>query len=264
MSSIEVTKKDLANHREYVEELLSKYSQEIDAYKFDVFKHKIFNPYLAADGSDKIWLEETYKSLASDIELDYWDSPGRLAANYITQALCQLENMSDLISDTLKYNKSGLSPFDLFRFRIDGECIITSDEIPERYFQNAKFIGGDVHVRAKKLKEEAFKGAYMGPSKDASGELVHRSSLYIEEGCEEIDRHALEVVKSKSIHLPNSLKRLGRQSFNDLVVSSKVYYNGTSSEYVELLKNSGWKKIPKAYRPVFCSDNMVWGGLDLQ
>ena len=34
-------------------------------------------------------------------------------------------------------------------------------------------------------------------------------------------------------------------------------------EYIELLKNSKWKKIPKAHSPVFCSDNTIWGGLDL-
>ena len=91
---------------------------------------------------------------------------------------------------------------------------------------------------------------------------MYNSSLYIEEGCEEIDKHALEGDILQSIYLPKSLKRIGLQTFNRGIVSN-LYYAGTSLEYIELLKNSGWKKIPKSHRPVFCSDKTVWGGLDL-
>ena len=91
---------------------------------------------------------------------------------------------------------------------------------------------------------------------------MYNSSLHIEEGCEEIDKHALEGDILQSIYLPKSLKRLGLQTFNRDIVSN-LYYAGTSSEYIELLKNSGWKKIPKAHQTIHCTDKLIKGGLDL-
>ena len=38
----------------------------------------------------------------------------------------------------------------------------------------------------------------------------------------------------------------------------------SSSEYIELLKNSGWKKIPKSHQAIHCTDKLINGGLDLQ
>ena len=250
-----MTNQDLVNHREYVEELISRYSQYIDEYKFDEFKHMIYNPYLKRDGDDEAWLREIYNSLASDIKLESWETPGQLAARYLTQTICKLEDMSVLINDTLKHNSDGNSPFDLFTFYFKDKLVINSDEIPAWYFKGTKFQGGrgnSIHVKAKKIYKEAFKNVYM-----AGG------SLYIEEGCEEIDKSALEGSFINSIYLPRSLKRLGIQSFNSSVVMSNIHYNGTSLEYIELLKNSGWKKIPKAHQTIHCTDKLIKGGLDL-
>ena len=250
-----MTNQDLVNHREYVEELISRYSQYIDEYKFDEFKHMIYNPYLKRDGDDEVWLRKIYNSLASDIKLESWETPGQLAARYLTQTICKLEDISDLINDTLKHNSGGNSPFDLFTFYFKDKLVINSDEIPAWYFKGTKFQGGrgsSVHVEAMKIHKEAFKNVYM-----AGG------SLYIEEGCEEIDKSALEGSFINSIYLPRSLKRLGIQSFNSSVVMSNIHYNGTSLEYIELLKNSGWKKIPKIHQPVICTDKVIKGGLDV-
>ena len=250
-----MTNQDLVNHREYVEELISRYSQYIDEYKFDEFKNMIYNPYLKRDGDDEVWLREIYNSLASDIKLESWETPGQLAAKYLTQTICKLEGASNLINDTLKNNSDGNSPFDLFIFYFKDKLVINSDEIPARYFEGTQFLGGrgnSIHVKAKKIHNEAFKNVYM-----AGG------SLYIEEGCEEIDKSALEGSFINSIYLPRSLKRLGVQSFNSSVVMSNIRYDGTSLEYIELLKNSKWKKIPKVHQPVICTDRTISGGLDL-
>ena len=250
-----MTNQDLVNHREYVEELISRYSQYIDAYKFDEFKRMIYNPYLKRDGDDEVWLREIYNSLASDIKLESWETPGQLAARYLTQTICKLEGASNLINDTLKHNSDGNSPFDLFIFFFKDKLVINSDEIPAWYFKGAQFKGGrgnSIHVKAKKIHKEAFKNVYM-----AGG------SLYIEEGCEEIDKSALEGSFINSVYLPRSLKRLGIQSFNSSVVMSNIHYNGTSLEYIELLKNSKWKKIPKVHQPVVCTDGVVKSGIDL-
>lgn len=250
-----MTNQDLINHSEYVEALISRYSQYIDEYKFDEFKHMIYNPYFDEDGDDEVWLREIYDSLASDIKLESWETPGQLAARYLTQTICKFEGASNLINDTLKYNSDGNSPFDLFTFYFKDKLVINSDEIPARYFQGTEFLGGrnnSIHVKAKKIHNEAFKGVYMTGG-----------SLYIEEGCEEIDKSALEGGFINSIYLPRSLKRLGIQSFNSSVVMSDIHYNGTSLEYIELLKNSKWRKIPKAHQPIVCTDKIINGGLDL-
>ena len=88
--------------------------------------------------------------------------------------------------------------------------------------------------------------------------------MRIEEGCEEIAKSALEVSYARDIFLPKSLKRLETQVFNNSVVSGYIHYSGTSSEYIELLKNSGWKKIPKSHQTIHCTDKLINGGLDLQ
>ena len=154
-------------------------------------------------------------------------------------------------------------PFDSFKFRVDGKLVIKGDEIPAKFFSRTEFLNGTIYVEAKKIKGEAFKKAYMGPWV-GSGTYTASSSLYIEEGCEEIAKSALEVGYARDIFLPKSLKRLEPQVFNNSVVSGYVYYNGTSSEYIELLKNSGWKKIPKSHQTIHCTDKLINGGLDLQ
>ena len=50
---MEVTEQDLTNNSEYVEALISRYSQYIDEYKFDVLRHKIYDPFPGGDGDDK-------------------------------------------------------------------------------------------------------------------------------------------------------------------------------------------------------------------
>ena len=48
-----ITKHVLVNNSEYVETLISRYSQYIDEYKFDVLRYKIYDPELKIDGDDK-------------------------------------------------------------------------------------------------------------------------------------------------------------------------------------------------------------------
>ena len=258
-----VTKQDIINHREYVWALLSRYSQYIDSYRFDVFRDKIYNPYRKQEGSDREWLMKILTELAPDIKLNQFVPPGMIASEYLTQAICQLENTGDLINATLSNNKEAIMPFDLFKFRVDGKLVITGDEIPAKFFSRTEFLNGTIHVEAKKIGGEAFKKAYLGPWV-GGGTYTASSSLYIEEGCEEIAKSALEVDYARDIFLPKSLKRLETQVFNNSVVSGYVYYNGTSSEYIELLKNSGWKKIPKSHQTIHCTDKLINGGLDLQ
>ena len=253
-----VTKQDIINHREYVYALLSKYSQYIDSYRFDVFRDKIYNPYRKQEGSDREWLMKVLTELAPDIKLNQFVPPGLIASEYLTQAICQLENIGDLINATLSNNKEAIMPFDLFKFRVDGKLVIKGDEIPAKFFRRPEFSNGTIYVEAKKIGGEAFKKAWVG-----SGTYTASSSLHIEEGCEEIAKSALEVGYARDIFLPKSLKRLETQTFNNSVVSGYVYYNGTSSEYIELLKNSGWKKIPKAHQTIHCTDKVIKGGLDL-
>ena len=233
-----VTKQDIINHREYVDALLSKYSPYIDSYRFDVFRDKIYNPDRRQDGDDEEWLTKTLTELAPDIKFNQFTSPGLIASEYLTQTICQLEDIGDLINATLNNNKGAFKPFDLFKFMINDKLIITSDEIPARFFDSTEFLEGDVYVKSKKIHEKAFKYAYMG-QRIINGFYTMQSSLHIEEGCEEIAKSALEVRYVRDIFLPKSLKRLEPQVFNDSVVSGYVYYNGTSSEYIELLKNSG-------------------------
>ena len=257
-----ITKQDIVNHREYVWALLSRYSSYIDSYKFDVFRDKIYNPHRNMEGSDREWLMKVLTELAPDIKLNQFVPPGLIASEYLTQAICQLEDIGNLINATLSNNKEAIMPFDSFKFRVDGKLVITGDEIPAKFFSRTEFSNGNIYVEAKKIGGEAFKKAYMGPRID-NGAYTARSSLHIEEGCEEIAKSALEVGYAWDIFLPKSLKRLETQTFNNSVVSGYVYYNGTSSEYIELLKNSGWKKIPKAHQTIRCTDKLIKGGLDL-
>ena len=246
-----ITKRVLVNNSEYVETLISRYSQYIDEYKFDALRHKIYDPDSKEDGDDKEWLIDTYNSLMGKPSPRLLDSPCRIAYWYLITAIQIFEDNNVLINGVLEHNKNSIEPLYGFEFNDNDHLAISSDIIPEHFFNGSKFLRSKINIKARKIGKEAFKNVRM-----------YNSSLYIEEGCEEIDKHALEGDILQSIYLPKSLKRLGLQTFNRDIVS-RLYYAGTSSEYIELLKNSGWKKIPKAHRPVFCSDNTVWGGLDL-
>lgn len=246
-----ITKHVLVNNSEYVETLISRYSQYIDEYKFDALRHKIYDPYLGRDGDDKEWLIDIYNSLMGKPSPKLVTSPCKIAYWYLIYAIQIFEDNNVLINGVLEHNKNSIEPLYGFEFNDNEHLTISSDIIPEHFFNGSKFLRSKINVKARKIKKEAFKNVRM-----------YNSSLYIEEGCEEIDKHALEGDILQSIYLPKSLKQLGLQTFNRDIVS-RLYYAGTSSEYIELLKNSGWKKIPKAHRPIFCSDKIVWSGLDL-
>ena len=251
MGRMGVEQEDLVNNSEYVEALISRYSQYIDEYKFDALRHKIYDPIFGRDGDDKEWLTNIYNSLMGKPSPRLLDSPCRIAYWYLITAIQIFEDNNVLINGVLEHNKNSIGPLYGFDFNDNNHLTISSDIIPEHFFNGSKFLRSKIYIKARKIGKEAFKDVHM-----------YNSSLYIEEGCEEIDKHALEGDILQSIYLPKSLKRLGLQTFNRDLVSS-LHYNGTSSEYIELLKNSGWKKIPKSHRPVFCSDKTVWGGLDL-
>ena len=247
-----ITKRVLVNNSEYVEALISRYSQYIDEYKFDALRHKIHDPLHGKDGDDKEWLTDIYNSLMGKPSPRLIvTSPCSIAYWYLIYAIQILEDNNVLINGVLEHNENSIEPLYGFEFNDNEHITISSDIIPEHFFNGSKFLRSKIYIKARKIRKEAFKNVHM-----------YNSSLYIEEGCEEIDKHALEGDIIQSIYLPKSLKRLGLQTFNRDIVSN-LYYAGTSSEYIELLKNSGWRKIPKAHRPVFCSDKTVWGGIDL-
>lgn len=251
MSRIEVSKEDLVSNSEYVEALISRYSQYIDEYKFDEFKNMIYDPDSNEDGDDKEWLTNIYNSLMGKPSPRLITSPCKIAYWYLIYAIQMLEDNDVLINGVLEHNENSIEPLYGFGFNDNNHIAISSDTIPENFFNGSRFLRSKIYIKAQKIGKEVFKNVPM-----------YYSSLYIEEGCKEIDKHALEGRILQSIYLPKSLKRLGLHVFNRDIVSN-LYYDGTSSEYIVLLKNSGWKKIPKAHRPVFCSDKTVWGGLDL-
>lgn len=252
MGRMGVEQEDLVNNSEYVEALISRYSQYIDEYKFDALRHKIHDPLHGKDGDDKEWLTDIYNSLMGKPSPRLIvTSPCSIAYWYLIYAIQILEDSNVLINGVLEHNENSIEPLYGFEFNDNDHLTISSDIIPEHFFNGSKFLRSKIYIKARKIRKEAFKNVHM-----------YNSSLYIEEGCEEIDKHALEGDILQSIYLPKSLKRLGLQTFNRDIVSH-LYYAGTSTEYIELLKNSGWKKIPKAHRPVFCSDKTIWGGLDL-
>ena len=252
MGRMGVEQEDLVNNSEYVEALISRYSQYIDEYKFDVLRQKIYDPDSKEDGDDKEWLIDTYNSLMGKPSPRLIvTSPCSIAYWYLIYAIQILEDSNMLINGVLEHNENSIEPLYGFEFNDNDHLTISSDIIPEHFFNGSKFLRSKIYIKARKIKKEAFKNVHM-----------YNSSLHIEEGCEEIDKHALEGDILQSIYLPKSLKWLGLQTFNRDIVSH-LYYAGTSTEYIELLKNSGWKKIPKAHRPVFCSDKTIWGGLDL-
>ena len=84
---MEVTEQDLTNNSEYVEALISRYSQYIDEYKFDALRHKIYEPIFGRDGDDKEWLTNIYNSLMGKPSPRLLDSPCRIAYWYLIYAI---------------------------------------------------------------------------------------------------------------------------------------------------------------------------------
>ena len=74
-----ITKHVLVNNSEYVETLISRYSQYIDEYKFDALRHKIYDPFSGGDGDDKEWLIDIYNSLMGKPSPKLVTSPCKIA-----------------------------------------------------------------------------------------------------------------------------------------------------------------------------------------
>ncbi len=130
---MEITKQVLVNNSEYVEALISRYSQYIDEYKFDVLRHKIYDPDLKRDGDDKEWLIDTYNSLMGKPSPRLLDSPCRIAYWYLITTIQIFEDNNVLINGVLKHNKNSIEPLYGFEFNDNEHLTISSDIIPEHF-----------------------------------------------------------------------------------------------------------------------------------
>ena len=241
---MKITDSDFAKYKDYIQELLTHYGDMIDKYDFVSMRNRIL-----FELDDEQWLQETLEQYAPDLaEKGY--SPFDIAFNFLSQIMCKLEGFENLVNDYLINNTNYDEPFANFEVYECGP--IHCDVIPETFLSDVVFRCGDVHIYTKKLEYKAL-----------AGSDFNNHSLYIEEGCEEINTDALEVYDVTNLYLPKSLKNFKYQSLDDRMVET-IHYNGTSSEFIELLANtnmknkgSAWNKLPV---DVVCTDKTLEKG----
>ena len=134
MGRMGVEQEDLVNNSEYVETLISRYSQYIDEYKFDALRHKIHDPLHGKDGDDKEWLTDIYNSLMGKPSPRLIvTSPCSIAYWYLIYAIQTLEDNDVLINGVLEYNKNSIESLYGFEFNDNEHITISSDIIPEHF-----------------------------------------------------------------------------------------------------------------------------------
>ena len=240
---MKITDSDFVKYKDYIQELLTHYGDMIDKYDFVSMRNRIL-----FELDDEQWLQDTLQEYAPDLaEKGY--SPFDTAFNFLSQTLCKLEGFENLVRDYYSYSNNSDEPFANFEVYNCGP--IHCDIIPATFLCDVVF-RCDIHIYTKKLEYTAL-----------AGSDFNNNSLYIEEGCEEIYTDALEVYDVTNLYLPKSLKHFGYQSLDDRMVEA-IHYNGTSSEFIELLTNtdmknngSAWNKLPV---DVVCTDKTLEKG----
>ena len=115
---------------------------------------------------------------------------------------------------------------------IDNCSTLELQTVPTLIFSDAMFYC-DIHIKAEKLLSNALTDIDL-----------NNHDLYIDNGCTEIGLMAFyRAWGINHIHLPSTLNKLDFQDWN----AHAIYYDGTIDQFLNLIKQSSWKRAAKVH-----------------
>ena len=239
-----------------IEPIIDKYINMIDDYDF----HSLLDS-LIDDGERDTYIKE----LKAIDELDnptIW-SKGFHIYRDIIQRCIEVDGFEDVVHNYLsrhdedvELNMTNLFQIPPFADTEVDSCNIHAASIPCDFFSRVNF-NCDVHISATVIGVECFyRSKFNG------------HSVYIEEGCEVLANNVFYWADCiDTIYLPSTLTYLGYIFFDICATYTKINYNSTVDNFIELIKESCWTRSSLMYESakvidadIICTDGVIKKG----
>lgn len=226
-----ITKSDIITHKEFIDSLITRYSEHINNYDFDDLYEII--------GTDYNFLDKMRSLYASDIN-SVEDLTGTelndsswIAWRYLVSAIQELESFDDIFKEFVDKGLKDRYYYGPFTAWIIDNCsTLKLQTVPTWIFSNVMFYC-DIHIKAEKLLSNALTGVDL-----------NNHDLYIDNGCTEIGLMAFyRAFGINNIHLPSTLNKLDLQAWD----AHAIYYDGRIDQFLNLIKQSSWKSAARVH-----------------
>lgn len=240
-----------------IEPIIDKYINMIDDYDFCNLLNSLMN-----DGERDTYIKELKA-------IDGIDNPTismvRTKEFYIYRDIIQrcveVDGFEDVVYNYLsRYTDdiSNLNPAPFTDVEVDS-CNIHAASIPHELFRRVNF-NCDVHISSTVIGTGCFyKSKFNG------------HSVYIEEGCEVLNSNIFCLADGIDIiYLPSTLTHIGYILFGICAtgdVHTKINYNSTVDNFIELIKESRWLQSGSTYKlaevinvDIICADGVIKKG----
>ena len=239
-----------------IEPIVDKYINMIDNYDFRNLLLSLIDD----------WDRDTYiKELKAINGLDnptIW-SKGFHIYRDIIQRCIEVDGFEDIVHNYLSRHDEDveLNMINLFQIppfadtEVDS-CNIHAASIPCDFFSSVNF-NCDVHISAPVIGVGCFyRSKFNG------------HSVYIEEGCEVLNNNVFYWADGiDTIYLPSTLTYLGYIFFDICATYTKINYNSTVDNFIELIKESCWTRSSLMYESakvidadIICTDGVIKRG----
>ena len=243
-----------------IKPIINKYINMIDDYDF----HSLLNS-LIDDAKRDTYIKELKASYdASNVTISTIMSKGLSIYRDIIQRCVEVDGFEDVVYNYLSRHAddiSNLNPLSIAPFtdvEVDS-CNIHAASIPHELFRMVNF-NCDVHISSTMICSGCF-----------SKSKFNGHSVYIEEGCEVLNSNIFYLADGIDIiYLPSTLTHIGYILFGICAtggVHTKINYNSTVDNFIELIKESRWLQSGSTYKlaevinvDIICADGVIKKG----
>ena len=243
-----------------IKPIIDKYINMIDDYDF----HSLLNS-LIDDAKRDTYIKEL-KAIydGSNVTISTIMSKGLSIYRDIIQRCVEVDGFEDVVYNYLSRHAddiSNLNPLSIAPFtdvEVDS-CNIHAASIPHELFRMVNF-NCDVHISSTMICSGCF-----------SKSKFNGYSVYIEEGCEVLNSNIFYLADGiDTIYLPSTLTHIGYILFGICAtggVHTKINYNSTVDNFIELIKESRWLQSGSTYKlaevinvDIICADGVIKKG----
>ena len=243
-----------------IKPIINKYINMIDDYDF----HSLLNSLIDDAKRDTYIKELKAINDGSNLAISTIMSKGVSIYRDIIQRCVEVDGFEDVVYNYLSRHAddiSNLNPLSIAPFtdvEVDS-CNIHAASIPHELFRMVNF-NCDVHISSTMIGFGCFyKSKFNG------------HSVYIEEGCEVLNNDIFCLADGIDIiYLPSTLTHIGYILFGICAtggVHTKINYNSTVDNFIELIKESRWLQSGSTYKlaevinvDIICTDGVIKKG----
>ena len=242
-----------------IEPIIDKYINMIDDYDF----HSLLNSLVDDEKRDTYIKELKAIDDGNSLAISTIMSKGIFIYRDIIQRCIEVDGFEDVVhnylsrhDENVELNMTNLSQIPPFANTEVDSCSIHAASIPCDFFSRMNF-NCDVHISSTVIGVGCFyRSKFNG------------HSVYIEEGCEVLNNNVFYWADGiDTIYLPSTLTYLGYIFFDICATYTKINYNSTVDNFIELIKESCWTRSSLMYESakvidadIICTDGVIKKG----